>query len=179
MKDIEPEEPDIIMKLKNLELDEEEVDAEEDPSIEDFRTSLKLGILEYKKHLFKVSEIRTKMLMYSKQNEDLIEILKRVDGVPGSEKIHEGVHEYLESFNIERTKEEYKESRIKVSQYLDCFRTLREIDRFLCFVCLEATCDVFLDPCGHSVCSGCVSKLLHRCPFCRGNVIAKPIHWAC
>lgn len=177
MKDLEPEESDIIMKLKSLDLDDDPPDTEEpeDPSISEFRSALKLGVIDYKQHLFKVSEIRAKMQLHAKQSEDLIEILKRVD----NEKIRDGVNEYLESLDLPRLKSEYNESKRMVSQYLDCFRTLREIERFLCFVCLEATCDTFLDPCGHSVCSGCANRLMMRCPFCRSSVIPKTIHWAC
>jgi len=41
----------------------------------------------------------------------------------------------------------------------------------MCFVCLERESDIVLDPCGHKMCSTCVTNLLvPGCPQCRVNI---------
>ncbi|KAJ8907768.1 hypothetical protein NDN08_007873 [Rhodosorus marinus] len=43
----------------------------------------------------------------------------------------------------------------------------------MCFVCLERESDIVLDPCGHKMCSTCVTNLLvPGCPQCRVNIDA-------
>lgn len=43
---------------------------------------------------------------------------------------------------------------------------------FICFVCMERPIDLFLDPCGHVMCSCCWTRTTNKleCPGCRGRV---------
>lgn len=43
--------------------------------------------------------------------------------------------------------------------------------RFLCFICSTREIEVFLYPCGHSLCNTCREKIGERpCPFCRSEI---------
>ena len=43
---------------------------------------------------------------------------------------------------------------------------------FTCFVCMERHIDLFLDPCGHVMCTSCWTRTTNKreCPGCRGLV---------
>jgi hypothetical protein len=43
---------------------------------------------------------------------------------------------------------------------------------FTCFVCLERPIDLFLDPCGHVMCTSCWTRTTNKreCPGCRGSI---------
>lgn len=43
---------------------------------------------------------------------------------------------------------------------------------FTCFVCMERPIDLFLDPCGHVMCTSCWTRTTNKlnCPGCRGRV---------
>uniref|UniRef100_A0A7S1A7G2 RING-type domain-containing protein n=1 Tax=Noctiluca scintillans TaxID=2966 RepID=A0A7S1A7G2_NOCSC len=62
-------------------------------------------------------------------------------------------------------KEEYRS--IDIDTHLE-----PESELELCAVCLEAPCDVVLQPCGHTqLCETCACKLL-RCPLCRASILS-------
>jgi len=51
-----------------------------------------------------------------------------------------------------------------------------QLSKFQCFVCMDRSVDIFLDPCGHVLCSGCWRRNTSRvCPGCRANVQPKKI----
>ena len=56
-----------------------------------------------------------------------------------------------------------------------------EDDSGVCCVCMEATADHALVPCGHvCVCGPCVSKAGNQCPICRQDCRgAQAVFWAC
>lgn len=175
MKDLDQEEPEILLKLRDLELTYE--DTDEGPN--EFKEILNKGVQEYKTNVFNIVELQSKIQLVKKHTSEFAEIMQRLDGLPGSDKVRDGIEEYIESLDMEGLKKRYTESKKIVNRYLECFRSLREVEKFMCFVCLEATCDVFLDPCGHSICSGCSTKLVSRkCPYCRAHITPKVIHWA-
>jgi hypothetical protein len=90
--------------------------------------------------------------------------------VVGHDKILEGVEDYTKSLDIENLTEEYRKCTMEVNEYRKVFKSLREVEKYTCAVCLEAMCDTFLDPCGHTVCSDCSSRINRKCPYCRGSV---------
>lgn len=178
MKDIEDDEPDVILRLRDIDFDSE---ASHEPieHIVEFGRIVSDNVETYKLSISRFFELQKKVQLIKKQNDELIHILQRINGLPGFEKMEEGVNEYIESMDLDNLKKELADTKNTVAQYLSCFKTLKEVERFLCFVCLEATCDSYLDPCGHVVCGPCSMKLIGKCPFCRCHVSPKKIHWSC
>lgn len=176
MKDIEDDEPDMVLKLRDIDFD----DSTDEPieHITAFSNTVTEHTETYKMNVTKLFEIQKRIQLIRKQNDELIHILQRTYGLPGFDKIEEGIQEYIESLHLDSLKKELADTKNTVAQYLKCFRTLKEVDKFLCFVCLEATCDSYLDPCGHVVCGPCSMKLIGKCPFCRCHISPKKIHWS-
>lgn len=51
------------------------------------------------------------------------------------------------------------------------------LSKFQCFVCMDRSVDIFLDPCGHVMCSECWRRNTSRvCPGCRSSVHPKKIY---
>ena len=103
-------------------------------------------------------------------SDDILQLISKLRDSVGYEKMLEGVEEYTNSFNVEELTEEYRENTQKVNEYREVFKSLKELEKFVCAVCLEAPCDTFLDPCGHTVCSACATRVDKKCPYCRGTI---------
>lgn len=101
---------------------------------------------------------------------DVLELISKLRNTSGYEKMLEGVEEYTKSLNITDLTEEFRENTRKVNEYREVFKSLRDIEKFVCAVCLESMCDTFLDPCGHTVCEDCSIRIDKKCPYCRGTI---------
>ena len=46
--------------------------------------------------------------------------------------------------------------------------------KFICLICQDRLIDLFIDPCGHTVCTTCWmnTRVKHTCPGCRGDIHA-------
>lgn len=177
--DEELTEDECIYKLKDVvpcENEEDVVPADDD--IEAFSKELELHTSKFKMYTKQIFKLQSDIDLISKRNQDLIDIVSRTKGLVGYEKVREGVQEYLDSLDLEGLRKTWNETKFKVKSYLSSFKSLRELDKYSCFVCLETTCDTFLDPCGHAVCYVCSKRIANKCPFCRTVVCAKKIHWA-
>ena len=44
--------------------------------------------------------------------------------------------------------------------------------KFLCFICQDRLIDLFIDPCGHTVCATCwtSTRMKRTCPGCRTDI---------
>ena len=153
---------DILVKFKEFEFAEDC----KTPHTE-FKEKLEFHLDEFRQGVNDVLAIQKKMSTIISETEDLMELRRRLRD---HEKISEIVDEYIEGLNLEAITEEYQTVLKKVSEYRDLFRGLRNIERYMCSVCLEATIDTVLDPCGHTVCTLCSDRIGKKCPYCRGTV---------
>ena len=65
---------------------------------------------------------------------------------------------------------EVKEKTEKLLGLKKVFELCAESDvasKYICFLCLDRTVDIFIDPCGHVICEQCSQRSLSLCPFCR------------
>ena len=45
------------------------------------------------------------------------------------------------------------------------------MSKYMCFLCLDRTVQIFIDPCGHVICEECSRRTLSSCAFCRGRIV--------
>ncbi len=167
MKDIECDDEedsgplgDILVQLKDLHFDD---NLTETPH-QEFKKELERHLEDFRLAVNKVIQMQRRIGLVVSESEDILEISKRLKDYP---KIAEAVSEYVEGLDIGGLTERYREAVTEVSQYQDLFRGLRNVERFMCSVCLESTVDTFLDPCGHTVCGLCSERINKKCPYCR------------
>jgi len=81
---------------------------------------------------------------------------------------------------------EYKEMKENISVLAGKLKAMNRVltethahryNEYMCPVCMDKNVDVFLDPCGHLLCSGCLIRLRdEKCPTCRQTVVAKRMY---
>jgi rubrerythrin len=153
---------DILVQLKEFEF----ADECETPHKE-FKKDLESHIDMFRRGISEVIRIQKRVNKVISETEDLMELSKRLKD---HEKISQAVQEYISELDIQKLTDEYTTVLRTVSEYRDLFKGLRNIERYMCSVCLEATVDTFLDPCGHTVCSLCADRIGKKCPYCRGTI---------
>ena len=93
-------------------------------------------------------------------------------------------HEYVETFTtlidqfekdeqIQELKTEYDETlrQYRDLRHLITFVTDDDINRFMCFTCIEKNIEYAFAPCGHTCCAMCIERLGPRkCPYCRADI---------
>ncbi len=69
---------------------------------------------------------------------------------------------------MKETVDNYNESFNRLLQLKDVYKILKHSDiTFTCPICIERQVDLFLIPCGHTICSKCVTEIRQRCFICR------------
>lgn len=159
---------DIMILLGDIPEDKDESEMDEDLSKLKREIDLHTGL--FKDLVGKTIFGQRKLNTILSESEDILNIMKRLRNVEGYTKILEGVDEYTSSLDVDALTEEYRKNTKKVNEYRRLFKGLREIEKFKCSVCLEAMCDTFLDPCGHTVCQECATRVDKKCPYCRGTI---------
>jgi hypothetical protein len=89
----------------------------------------------------------------------------------------EQMKELVEQFDKDECITEIAEElKIKTERLLGMkkvFELCSECDimsKYMCFLCLDRTVQVLVDPCGHVICDECSKRNLSSCPFCRGRI---------
>ena len=85
--------------------------------------------------------------------------------------------------HIKLMKENYIESRKNINKYLDIIKKLNHMNvSNSCPVCLTNPVNIYLNPCGHTLCDGCydrVSDNEKKCFLCRTRVLSKfPLYFS-
>jgi hypothetical protein len=157
---------DVMVLLKDIPVGESDLDED----LSNLRDLIDLHTTKFKEKIEKTITIQRKLNSILAESEDILIVMKRLKDTTGYSKVLEGVEEYTKSLDVEGLTEEYRQCTIQVNEYRKVFASLREIEKYTCSVCLEAMCDTFLDPCGHTVCSDCAIRINKKCPYCRGSV---------
>ena len=158
---------DLMVLLKDIPVDE---GSDLDKELVELKDLIELHTAKFKEKIEKTITIQRKLNSILAESDDLLVVLKRLRNTIGYDKILEGVEEYTKSLDVETLTDEYRQSTMEVNEYRKVFKSLREVERYTCAVCLEAMCDTFLDPCGHTVCTDCSVRINRKCPYCRGSV---------
>jgi len=82
------------------------------------------------------------------------------------------IDQFNEDEHIDQLKEEYDETikRFRHLRHVINFVSSDDMNRYMCFTCLDRSVDSVLVPCGHTGCSICTSRFTSTCPYCRTDV---------
>jgi hypothetical protein len=136
-----------------------------------------------------VDSLRTEYVALTEKlfldHQELVKKMEKVDRMVEisetlrDEKYHAELKNLVDQFEKD---EQIVEFTATLNKQLSRLRKLQKVlkvcssESFTCFVCLENTVSVFLDPCGHVTCDICRDKIKKTCPFCRCNVVTKKIY---
>jgi len=90
------------------------------------------------------------------------------------EQMKELVEQFDKDEGVTELAEQLREKTERLLGMKKVFELCTECDvmsKYMCFLCLDRTVRVFLDPCGHVVCDECSKRNLSSCPFCRGRIM--------
>jgi hypothetical protein len=104
----------------------------------------------------------------------LLEIINTLeaDAVRYKDTLQMVVDQFNEDERIDQLKEEYDETvkRFRHLRHVINFVASDDMNRYMCFTCLDRSVDSVLVPCGHTGCSICTSRFTSTCPYCRTDV---------
>ena len=104
----------------------------------------------------------------------LVEILNvmDMDAVRYKESLEAVIDQFTEDERLVELKKEYEETveRFRALRHVINFVSSDDMNRYMCFTCLDRSIDSVLVPCGHVGCSLCTSRFTTTCPYCRSDV---------
>lgn len=82
------------------------------------------------------------------------------------------IDQFTEDERLVELKKEYEETveRFRALRHVINFVSSDDMNRFMCFTCLDRSIDSVMVPCGHVGCSLCTSRFTTTCPYCRTDV---------
>ncbi len=94
------------------------------------------------------------------------------DAIRYKDSLHALIDQFREDECIDKLKEEYDETvkRFRHLRRVINFVSSDDMNRFMCFTCLDRTIETALVPCGHVGCSLCTSRFITTCPYCRSDI---------
>jgi chemotaxis regulatin CheY-phosphate phosphatase CheZ len=107
----------------------------------------------------KISKLRLMLTQFEDENTELIELIDKTEA----------------KFNLVEKKDEWNILHKKQRAMKAILNKPQTPNKFHCFVCLENDVDTMLNPCGHTMCSSCITKSMNTgrafvCPACRSNI---------
>lgn len=132
---------------------------------------------KYKEAIGRLIEIQHKIGMKKDELAAFTELVQKLGkNAKYTQKVEEIIECFMQDESLETLKTEYTEVARTIHSYSSAFSLAKDVDldnRYLCYVCIERPVDVFLDSCGHVVCSDCSQKISSQCPYCRTTIKAK------
>jgi len=94
------------------------------------------------------------------------------DAIRYKDSLHALIDQFREDECIDKLKEEYDETvkRFRHLRRVINFVSSDDMNRFMCFTCLDRSIETALVPCGHVGCSLCTSRFITTCPYCRADI---------
>jgi rubrerythrin len=157
---------DALILLKDI----PEGQANLDEVLVNLKDGIDTHVMKFRQLLNEFIFTQRKLNTILSESDDVLMIMKRLHNVEGYDKIMEGIDMYTKSLDINSITAKYSELTKSINEYREVFKSLRELEKYTCSVCLEAMCDMFLDPCGHTVCNECSARVDKKCPYCRGTI---------
>jgi len=123
----------------------------------------------------------TRLLRVNKEHDQkrkkidrLSEILNVMDtdAARYKDSLQDVIDQFTEDERVVELKKEYEDTveRFRALRHVINFVSSDDMNRFMCFTCLDRSIDSVLVPCGHVGCSLCTSKFVTTCPYCRSDV---------
>lgn len=128
----------------------------------------------YRKAIDNLFEIQSKVERAEKEIAALTDLMGRLSkDTSYTQKMQEIIDQFIQDAKLDELKASYTEAANEVQKYQGAFDLCKDADihnKYMCFVCLERSVNVYNDPCGHTLCDECSSKTGTRCPMCRAAV---------
>jgi|AACY02.1.fsa_nt_gi hypothetical protein len=109
-----------------------------------------------------------------KKIDRMAEILNLMEGdaVRYKDSLQAVLDQFSEDERLVELKQEYEETveRFRALRHVINFVASDDMNRYMCFTCLDRSIDSVLVPCGHVGCSLCTSRFTTACPYCRSEV---------
>lgn len=160
-----------LVKLKYLNITPSDVSG---PQVE---CNIHDLVPKYKEAITRLIDIQHKVSLKKEEHSTFTELVEKLGkNTEYTQKLEEIIDCFMQDESIETLKSEYTEAAKTIHSYGSAFSLAKDVDlanRYLCYVCIERPVDVFLDSCGHVVCSECSQKISSQCPYCRTTIKAK------
>jgi chromosome segregation ATPase len=132
---------------------------------------------EYRKAVDNIIEVQKKLEKVEKEIETVTTLVGKLSKNRSyTESLEKIIESFIQDAGLEELKQSYAEAAREVQKYQGVFSLYKEADnanKYMCFVCLERSINVFIDPCGHTLCDECAGKITSRCPMCREAIVRK------
>jgi predicted RNase H-like nuclease (RuvC/YqgF family) len=130
-------------------------------SVMELNATLHEKVMEMKKNLMFLRELREMDTMVETYSTDLSGIESAVDALAQHTTPH------LEK-EVKTAQYAYNESVSRLFKLKEIYGVLRETDSVLtCVVCMTSRVERFFSPCGHTACAECARRNTGRCHMCR------------
>jgi hypothetical protein len=132
---------------------------------------------EYRSAVDKLIEIQHRVDRAQKQINTVTDLIDKLDKTRKyTESLGEIIDQFIQDEKLDDLRVEYTEATREVQKYQGAFSLCKDVDllnKYMCFICLERSINVFNDPCGHTMCDECATKVSTRCPMCRAGIVKK------
>jgi len=148
-----------------------------DTSVPTIKSDIQELLPEYRKAVDNIISIQQKVEKAEKEIETMNSLLSKLSKNRSyTESLEKIIESFIQDAGLEELKQSYAEAAREVQKYQGVFTLYKEADtanKYMCFVCLERSINVFIDPCGHTLCDECAGKITNRCPMCREAIVRK------
>jgi hypothetical protein len=131
----------------------------------------------YKVAIDKLLELQRKVERAEKEIAAVAELAGRLSkNTSYTKSLDEIIDQFSQDAKLDEIKAEYIAASNEVQKYQGAFSLCKDADisnKYMCFVCIERSINIFLDPCGHTLCDECAGKITSRCPMCRQALVKK------
>lgn len=144
-------------------------DVEGDPDVVTAIRDLKS---QYKEAADKVIDSDVKLKDARKKIQKIKEVTQALSGSKWETKMKSICDDVINDESLKEIVEDAQEKYNKFWRLRQGFRELCSVEqsnKFLCSVCMRDDIDSVINPCGHAICGGCVSRL-SNCPYCRTDI---------
>jgi len=170
--------PDKLVKLSDL--------------YDDFRKEY----LQEQEKFLKAEKYLNNMINLSKSNikklNVVIDFMRELDDTDCKNQLNETIISNIKQYSknmedncdLKEAKKEYMEARKNIIKYLDVIKKLNKLNiSNTCPTCLTNPVDIYLNPCGHTLCNECYDRVNmdveKKCFLCRSRVLSKfPLYFS-
>jgi hypothetical protein len=132
---------------------------------------------EYRSAVDKLIDIQHRVDRAQKKINTVTDLIDKLDKTHKyTESLGEIIDQFIQDEKLDELRSEYTEATREFQKYQGAFALCKDADilnKYMCFVCIERSINVFINPCGHTLCDECAAKVSSKCPMCRGSIQTK------
>lgn len=169
--------PSLEAKVKYIEtLGRPPADMDPEPeAIVEAKKAIRSWKSHYEEAVDRLIYLDEKIDQVNRRSRQLTSTARELKGTKWGEKFTDLMDQMIQEENLENLKREWSQTYSSFHHLKNIFTSLRHNDvqsQHTCQICSENLIDTFFDPCGHTICKDCLSKLrTNNCPYCRVEVV--------